>query len=139
MSFASETRERSRPILPLAAMVDILFLLLIFFMTASTLRDQEMRLPIDVPPSATAQTPGATTPGVVVSFDADSNIFIGLREVSLAQLSDIFKELAASSPEESVVIRGDIAGDWGLGIKIVDLAKEAGIAEVEAATVEPLE
>lgn len=137
MSFASETRERSRPVLPLAAMVDILFLLLIFFMTASTMRDQELRMEIALPDSQTSEAPGAIPPGIIVTFDRESRIFIGMREVSLAQLQDLFREIAAATPNETVVVRGDIGGDWGLGIKIVDLASALGL-ETEAATVEQL-
>ena len=139
MSFASETRERSRPVLPLAAMVDILFLLLIFFMTASTMRDQELRMQVDLPESQTAQAAGAQPPGVVVTFDAKSRIYVGQREVSLPQLQDLLSELKQASPHESVVVRGDVAGGWGLGIKIMDVAKAAGITDVSAATVEPLQ
>lgn len=138
MSFASETRERSRPVLPLAAMVDILFLLLIFFMTASTMRDQELRMEIALPQSETSEVAGPTPPGIVVTFDPENRIFIGTREVSLAQLETLFLEIAAATPNETVVIRGDIGGDWGLGIKIVDMASAIGL-ETEAATVEQLQ
>ena len=54
MSFATQTRERSAPVLPLAGMVDVLFLLLIFFMTASVFRDAELAVEVALPDSQSA-------------------------------------------------------------------------------------
>lgn len=139
MSFATETRERTRPVLPLAAMVDILFLLLIFFMTASVFRDQEMRMDINLPASETAQTPGAQAAEILVSFDSDGRVYVGQREVSLAQLRDVLTDLAEVTEGETVRVRGDVEGPWGLGIRIVDIAYAAGIENVDANTVEPLD
>lgn len=139
MSFASETRERSRPVLPLAAMVDILFLLLIFFMTASAMRDQELRMDINLQESETSKVAGATAPGILITFDRDSRIYVGQREVSLDQLERMLREIVAATPNESVVVRGDIDGDWGVGIKIVDMVRAVGIQDVSAATVRKIE
>ena len=93
---------------------------------------------VDLPQAQTSQAPGPQPPGVVVTFDRDNRIFIGQREVSLAQLQDLLKQLSQASPNESLVVRGDVAGDWGLGIKIMDVAKAAGLTDVSAGTVETM-
>ena len=55
MGFATESRERLRPVLPLAGMVDILFLLLVFFMLASRF-DRESVLPLVVRSTSSSES-----------------------------------------------------------------------------------
>ncbi len=139
MSFASETRERSRPVLPLAAMVDVLFLLLIFFMTASVFREAEAQIDIDLPEAATAADPGVAADQVTVNIDASNRVYLGEREVSLDALPGELARLAEEAGIRAVVVRGDEGCDWGLGVKVMDLAQQAGLEEVSAATVRPAE
>ncbi len=139
MSFASESRERSRPVLPLAAMVDVLFLLLIFFMTASVFREAEAQIEIDVPEAATAQPADTRTDQITVNITADNRVYLGEREVAIDRLVGEMQRLVDEAQIKAVVVRGDKGSDWGLGVKVMDLAQQAGIEEVSAATVRPAE
>ena len=86
MSFAAQVRERSRPVLPLAPMVDVLFLLLIFFMTASVFREQELQIDVALPTAEMAQPPATTATQITISLTADDRIYLGPRELTLAAL-----------------------------------------------------
>lgn len=134
MSFVAEVRERTRPVLPLAAMVDVLFLLLIFFMTASVYRERELQIPIDAPAVTTGQA-GTTGGRVIISATAEGQVYLGAREVTLVELREALQELAAASPDDVVVVRVDEGGQWGQGMELVDIARAAGFTEVEAAVV----
>jgi len=127
MSFASETRERSRPVLPLAAMVDVLFLLLIFFMTASVFREAEAQLDIDLPEAATAADPGTAADRVTVNIDASNRVYLGERRVAFEALPGELARLAEEAGIREVVVRGDSGSDWGVGVRVTDLAKQAGL------------
>lgn len=133
MSFASETRERSRPVLPLAGMVDVLFLLLIFFMTASVFREAEAQIDIDLPEAATAADPGVAADQVTVNIDASNRVYLGEREVSFEALPGELARLAEEAGIREVVVRGDAGSDWGVGVRVTDLAKQAGLGASIAA------
>ena len=129
MGFTSESRERSRPVLPLAAMVDVLFLLLIFFMTASVFREQEL-------PAADTAAPGQEGgTQVVISLTEDGRVFLGAREMTEQELSLTLAQLAQQYPDEAVVIRGDQLSKYGQAVHLMDLAKDAGFTNVTLATV----
>ena len=135
MSFASEDRERSRPVLPLAGMVDVLFLLLIFFMTASTLREQEMVLEIQPPIAQTGQASAQGTQ-IVVTVTEDNRVLLAGQEYGPEELRAKLRALAQDFPDELVLIRPDQASDTGVFTQVVDAAGQAGL-EVSYSVVPP--
>lgn len=137
MSFVSESRERTRPVLPLSAMVDVLFLLLIFFMTASVFREAELEIPIELPVSEQSEAGGTDATRIRISFDDAGQVFLGERQVTLDELSATLSGLAAEFPGEVVEVRGDQSGQYGLAVRIMDLARAAGLSDIRLATVKP--
>ena len=135
MGFASESRERSRPVLPLAGMVDILFLLLIFFMSTYSMRDQELAVDVGLPTSETAETGETQALKIIISFDQDGKIFVGEREVKQDELLGRLQALAEISADQPVIIRGDAEGRYGLLLEIMDNAELAGLTNVKLAVV----
>lgn len=135
MGFAAESRERARPVLPLAGMVDILFLLLIFFMSTYSMREQELVVDIGLPASETAE-PGTTqAQKVIVSFDDQGRVFLGERLVPIANLQTELIKLADINPDQPVILRGDRAASYGLQMQIIDAANAAGLADVRLSAV----
>ena len=139
MSFASETRQRSLPVIPLASFVDILFLLLTFFLTTSALRERELQIGVDLPAAESGETAVSAATQTIISITAEDRIYLGERELPLPSLRQTLEELAAISPDEAVVIRGDQASSFGLAVQIMDVAQQAGIRNVSVATVKSLE
>ena len=134
MSFAGQTRQRTGPVLPLAAMVDVLFLLLIFFMTASAFREQEQQIDVSLPGTESDQSSGASPTAVYITVTDEGRIFVGDQPYSLEALTQLLNEMAREFADEVVVIRGDREGKWGLGVRILDLAYAAGFRDVRIGT-----
>lgn len=139
MGFTSESRERSRPVLPLAAMVDVLFLLLIFFMTASVFREQELQIDVALPAADTAAPGEQGGTQVVISLTEDGRVFLGARELTEQELALTLAQLAQQYPDEAVVIRGDQLSKYGQAVHLMDLAKDAGFTNVTLATVKAVD
>jgi biopolymer transport protein ExbD len=139
MSFTSETRQRSRPVLPLAGMVDILFLLLVFFITASSLREQEAAIPLELTPAEAAQVNAAAGTHTVINIKGDGQVYWGANRpaISLNALKDKLTQLVEVSPDETIVIRGDKASNYGMFIRVLDLTKQLGVAEVHVGAAKP--
>ncbi|MEM8739399.1 MAG: biopolymer transporter ExbD [Planctomycetota bacterium] len=139
MSFATQTRERSAPVLPLAGMVDVLFLLLIFFMTASVFRDAELAVDVSLPESNSAAAEVGPGTQVVITIDEADRVFLGERQVQLEELPAILEDLKGVIDRDSVVVRGDRAASYGVPFAVLDMVKFAGLGEVSLGTVRPLE
>ena len=133
MSFTAPTRDRVGPLLPLASMVDVLFLLLIFFMTASVFREQEKQIDVSLPGQETPSEGGSKTQ-IVITITADGVIHMGENTFDLGQLRATLTRLAQQFPNESVVIRGDRDSSLGLTVQVLDTARAAGLRNVFIAT-----
>jgi biopolymer transport protein ExbD len=136
MSFTAETRPRLKPTLPLAPMVDMMFLLVIFFMTASVFRDQELQIDVALPAAAQAQPGSALATRIILTVTADNRLFLGQRELTPPELLATLTELARQFPDEAVVIRGDRASQYGVAVEAMDIARQAGFTNVTLAAVE---
>lgn len=133
MSFAGESRQRTAPVLPMAAMVDMLFLLLIFFLYQAAQRDQEREMPIQLQSATSARDAAAITP-IVITVDDENRIYIGPRQYTVDSLKSALQALANQLPGESVVVRGDKTADLGTAVQVMDLARSVGLNNVVLAT-----
>lgn len=139
MSFATQTRERSAPVLPLAGMVDVLFLLLIFFMTASVFRDAELSMDVTLPTSETAASAVGPAQQIVITVGEDNRVFLGERAVPIENLLPVLNQLVEVAPNDSVVVRADQNSNTGVAVRVMDLAQQAGLTQVSIATIRPAE
>jgi len=130
MGFVAETRERVRPVLPLSAMLDVMFLLLIFFMTASAFRDQEYTIDVSVPATEAAPARGGVAAPIVVTVTAQGELFLGEQGHTFQSLNATLSEVARTFPDQQVLIRGDQASTLGLAVQAMDTAYAAGLTDV---------
>lgn len=135
MGFAAESRERARPVLPLAGLIDVLFLLLIFVMSTYSIREQELEIDVGLPAAETGEAGTADALKVVISFDQDGRLFLGDRTVAMADLRGELEELASFAPDQPVIVRGDARAQYGVLLEIMDQAKLAGLNDVKLAVV----
>src|SRR5256885_11448224 len=103
-------RKRAAPQHPgiqLAPLVDVLLLLLIFFLLTWSAARNENELDVKVPKASTAKEKTATMGDVVVNVKADGNVVVNRRTLTTAELSDMLKNLVQLYPEQAVGILGD--------------------------------
>jgi len=131
MSFAGQTRVRSAPTVPLAGIVDILFLMLVFFLTTATLREQEQLVDINV--AATEESGRASTQApVTITVTSDNRIFVGQVERNLDEMKTIFQRL--EDPDMPIVVRGDGEAEYGVIMRVLGAVRDLGFENVSQAT-----
>ena len=133
MSFTAPTRERQAPVIPLAGMIDVMFLLLVFFMTASAFRDQERQIDVSLPQAHEA-TGGGDRMQIMITVEADGTIHMTGGVYTFETLAVKLAELTKQFPDEFVVVRGDRDCPWGTIVRVIDVAHGAGLRNVRAAT-----
>ena len=122
------------PGIQLAPLVDVLLLLLIFFLLTWNAARTENELDVKVPKASAAREKSAPIGDVVVNVKADGNVIVNRRTLNGPQLTELLKDLVKLNPEQAVVIRGDEAGAYKNIIGVLNICTEAGITNVAFAT-----
>lgn len=127
MSIAPAARRRRilGPGINLTPLLDAILNLTFFFLVATTLRKQEGKLNVALPPSETASTAsGSTKP--TVTLDSQGKIFFEDRELSESEFETRMRQIVADGKLE-VDIRGDKTVEFGRVVRVMDLCKKSGV------------
>ncbi|TVR49555.1 MAG: biopolymer transporter ExbD [Puniceicoccaceae bacterium] len=119
----------------MAPMIDMVFLLLVFFMCVSTLSQAGRLVEVELPESATSVVPDEFGERVMVSLTAEGEIWLGAAPVeSPARLTELLRELAAASPRLRLHLRADRELEFRRIREVLQAGAEAGIADIIYAT-----
>lgn len=122
------------PGIQLAPLVDVLLLLLIFFLMTWNAARNENELDVKVPKASAAKEKSAPIGDVVVNVKSDGNVVVNRRTLSGPELRELLKSLVQLDAEQAVVIRGDESGAYKNVVSVLNLCSEAGVTNVAFAT-----
>jgi biopolymer transport protein ExbD len=122
------------PGIQLAPLVDVLLLLLIFFLLTWNAARNENELDVKVPKASAAKEKSAPIGDVVVNVKADGNVVVNRRTLSGPELTELLKSLVQLDAEQAVVIRGDETGAYKNVVGVLNICSEAGVTNVAFAT-----
>ena len=122
------------PGIQLAPLVDVLLLLLIFFLLTWNAARNENELDVKVPKASSAKEKAAPIGDIVVNVKADGNVVVNRRTLTPEELTEMLKSLVQLYPEQAVVIRGDEAGAYKNIVGVLNICSEAGVSNVAFAT-----
>lgn len=122
------------PGIQLAPLVDVLLLLLIFFLMTWNAARNENELDVKVPKASAAKEKSAPIGDVVVNVKSDGNVVVNRRILSAADLTDLLRGLVQLNAEQAVVIRGDEAGAYKNIVEVLNICSQAGVSNVAFAT-----
>lgn len=115
-------------------MIDMVFLLLVFFMTVSTLAQAEKQENVELPESHESDVPDDLSDRGIVTVNAQGEIFLGTGQVSLEQMKARLEESLRDNPELRVQVRADQNVLYGKVKQVLKACAEAGAYEVIYAT-----
>lgn len=113
--------------LPVAPLVDVVLLLLIFFMLVS--RYLPPSLQVTLPEATAAQV--SDQPAVILGIDADGRLSV---DGKLSDWESLPHYLAGREPETQVRIAADKAADYDFIVRALDAAAQAGLARIALET-----
>ena len=122
------------PGIQLAPLVDVLLLLLIFFLMTWNAARNENELDVKVPKASSAKEKSAPIGDVVVNVKSDGSVVVNRRSLNTTELTDLLKGLVQLNPEQAVVIRGDEAGAYKNIVEVLNICSQAGVSNVAFAT-----
>lgn len=110
----------------MAPLIDIVFLLVIFFMLSSSFLNPALKLTL---PHAAAHDQQESEQ-VVVSIDQAGAIYVNARRIPEDRLKGELETRLAASKDKSVHLRGDRDMPYHLFVHVMDLARQAGARQV---------
>jgi biopolymer transport protein ExbD len=114
----------------IAPMIDITWILIIFFMVTMHLAENEFAVDIDLPVASAAEVPPDLNGRVVVNIDPSGNYFVGNEPMSLAQLTAHMKMRLIQYPPLKVYLRADAGIPAQKTKEFYRACAEAGAIEV---------
>lgn len=116
----------------IAPLVDVVFLLVIFFAVSTTFLDDTTALELELPSSTS--TTQRELQAITVLLTADGIVKLGDRELGRDELASQLREMLERAEEKIVVLKADTNATHGEVIHIIDLIRAAGAKSLTLAT-----
>ena len=130
MRIHNDEGEQETPI-NLMPLIDMVFLLLIFFLVATSFaqeeRDQRVKLPITSSPKPLSAPPRQ----VIINILADGTTKVGARLYTSDKLGKLLARVSKNEPDRMVLIRADERSVHKYFAGIARLCRQAGINEIK--------
>ncbi len=120
-------RHRQRPSINLTSLIDVMFLLLIFFMVSSTFR-HGFGLDVSLPKAETAAESEMTSNEIAI--DARGNYYLSGKPVNEAELREGVTRLLQEKPDTTLILKADEAADFGRAVTAIDIARSVGATRI---------
>jgi biopolymer transport protein ExbD len=118
--------------LELTPMIDIVFLLMIFFLVASKLDEADRSIDVVLPQAAAAKPLTSRPREFVINIDRAGNYFAGARPVRLDDLQQLLRQAAADNPQrQTVIVRADEETAHKFVVGAMDACVQAGIEDYQ--------
>lgn len=120
--------------LSMTPLIDIVFLLLIFFLVSTRFADEDNELDVQLPTASEAQPLTATPRELFINIDQHGKYFLGNQEMELTELRRQVEQSAINNPlTQAAIVRADHRCDWQYVASAFDVCQRAGI-EVRPST-----
>ena len=121
--------EKTGVSIEMTPMIDMVFLLLIFFLVATTFHQAEREMKIALPEAQAAGPISATLREFIINVDSEGRIMVSGKWVEPDVLRSMVAEAIADNPEQKVTVRGDRDTTYANIVRVLDICKGSGIQE----------
>ena len=128
-------RNRSQPpgfqIIPI---IDVILLLLIFFVSTWTYAQWEKQMDITVPTAKETSMPRRMPGEIIINVGKDGEVILNKKKLTSDELRSILARIAKQFPDQPVIVRGDESTAYKSIIRVLDACRQADIWNVAFAT-----
>ena len=127
------TKRRKMPSITIVSLIDILAILLIFFIVTTTFRDRLPQLQINLPESKSAAVAsGEVKKIVLLQIKGADQITLDGKAVTAQDLAAAIKVVQKIRPGCSITMQADKEAPFGTVVSVLDALQEAGIKNIPA-------
>ncbi len=129
--------QNNAPGFQIAPMVDIVFLLLIFFLVTWNFSRSETELDVKVPKAREGKETRRAVGEVILNVKANGTVVMNRRQMNSSELQETLQKIASLYPDQAVILRGDENTDYRHVVEVLDICRRANIWNVAFATSRP--
>jgi biopolymer transport protein ExbD len=133
MKFTVDSKSRA-PALALTSMLDVIFLLLCFFVTVSVFSQWESEISIKLPSARTAEQPERLPGEIIVNLTKDGTVKVNGSIMPLQELRERLAKISKFYPGQPVIIRADREVRYESLVSVIDTCREADVWNFSLAT-----
>ena len=137
MNFRKKLPEAGNLGVPLTPMIDVVFLLLCFFVTSQIFSQWETEIDIALPTAATGDMPQRLPGEVIINVLADGTAVVNGQSLDDAQLRGMMDRLVQLFPGQPVLLRADKTTAYEHVVRVLDTCRQADIWNISFATLAP--
>lgn len=129
--------KRSQVGFQLAPMIDIMFLLLCFFIAAQIYAQWETEIDITLPTASTGEMPERLPSEIIINIRSDGTHVVNQRELDSAGVAELLDRIVELYPGQPIVLRADLQTPYEFIIRTLDLCRQADLWNISFATIDP--
>ena len=127
-------RRRVSPVITIVSLVDILTMVLMFFVYTTTFKTATPQVQIVLPDSKSGSKATSDTKPAFLAIDKTGAVFLEDKPIEVDALGDAMKKLQADN--RSIAMRADKEAPFGKIMSVLDALKAAGVEHIPALTQE---
>jgi biopolymer transport protein ExbD len=127
-------KPKKKIILNITSLIDVLFILIIFFVVSSTFLEQP-GIKINLPEAATSETHAVQK--VMLYIDEEEHLFLNDEPVEKESVAERVEQLISAQTDKSIVLKADDKVSHGLVIRIMDALRKKGVYKIVVSTTKP--
>jgi biopolymer transport protein ExbD len=120
-------KKRRSPSVPIVTLIDILAILLIFFIVTTTFKTKDSLVQVNLPRSSEMGEGTTAEPRTPLALAKDGSISLGDRIVPIETLATALGEFRQTRPNDRLELKADEGAPLGLMVKVWDAATQAGL------------
>lgn len=133
MNFKPGTKSQA-PGFQLAPMIDVIFLLLCFFVTSQIFSQWETEIDVQLPTAETGTVPERLPGEIIINILKDGSLVVNRQVLDDAAITKRLEWIVKYFPDQHVVIRADKTTDYEHVVHALDLCSKLAIQNISFAT-----
>ncbi len=127
-------QPRNAAAVQMSSLMDVIFLLLCFFVTTSVFSQWETEISISLPTAKSSTVPGRMPGEIILNLDKDGAVSVNGQPLTLAEVTERLTRIAKLYPGQPVVIRADKATAYDSLVGVIDACRTADVWNFSLAT-----
>lgn len=133
MNFRRNSRSHA-PAVQMSSLMDVIFLLLCFFVTSSVFSQWETEVAIALPTAKSATVPGRMPGEIILNLSKVGDVSVNGNKLSLGEVTERLTRIAKLYPGQPVVIRADKDASYDKPMGLIDACRAADVWNFSLAT-----
>lgn len=129
-----KNKKSGAPVLQMSSLMDVIFLLLCFFVTSSVFSQWETEVAIALPTAKSATVPGRMPGEIILNLNKEGDVSVNGQKLSLEEVTGRLARIAKLYPGQPVVIRADKTASYDKLMGLIDACRAADVWNFSLAT-----